>query len=105
MLLSHVMCDNLLVTRGSKGMTLFKKNGKISSFPSVAGKRARDISGAGDTAIGAFALSLAAGASLEQAMAIASHAAGIVITKVGTAVTTIQEVEQSIRDYNAKKQN
>ncbi len=95
MLLSHVMCDNVLVTRGEKGMALFEGNGNITHIPAV-NKNARDISGAGDTAIAVLTLSLAAGANLKQAMAIASYACGIVVGKVGTAVASLEELKQSL---------
>ncbi len=96
MLLSHVLCDNVLVKRGAKGMTLFNKNGNIFSFPAV-NKNPIDVSGAGDTAIAAFALALSAGADLKTAVIIASHACGIVVGKMGTATVLIEELEKSLR--------
>ena len=95
MLLSHVMADNILVTQGKKGMTLFKKKGDSFHVPAL-NKEAVDISGAGDSAITSFILSLAAGANLKQAMIIASHVCGIVVGKMGTAVVSQQELEKSL---------
>src|SRR5437879_5457668 len=60
--------STLLVTRGSDGMTLFEReNGNlrrqdISSFT----RGVYDVTGAGDTALGVFALGLAAGATRSQ---------------------------------------
>ena len=51
-----------------------------------------DLSGAGDTAIALFTLALAAGASPEQAAEVGSHAASVVVGKLGTATLTPQEL-------------
>lgn len=96
MLLSHVLCDNVLVKRGAKGMTLFDKNGNIFSFPAI-NKNPIDVSGAGDTAIATFALALTAGADLRTAVIIASHACSVVVGKMGTAIALQEELEKSLR--------
>lgn len=97
MLLSHVMCDNVLVTRGAQGMTLFGRDGNVDCMPAL-NKKAIDVSGAGDTAVATFALALAAGANPKQAMIIASHACTIVVGKVGTAVASPEELEENLRN-------
>jgi D-beta-D-heptose 7-phosphate kinase/D-beta-D-heptose 1-phosphate adenosyltransferase len=51
-----------------------------------------DVSGAGDTALAALGLALAAKAPLEQAAALAVLASGVAVTKVGTAVVTPAEL-------------
>ena len=55
-----------------------------------------DVSGAGDTVISAFTLSLAAGATKRQAAEIANFAGGIVIGKIGTAAVTKKELTKAI---------
>ncbi len=97
MLLSHIFCDNALVKRGANGMTLFEKNGNIFSFRAL-NKKPVDVSGAGDTAIAIFTLALTAGASLQNAVVIASHACSVVVGKVGTAVASLEEIEKSLKD-------
>jgi bifunctional ADP-heptose synthase (sugar kinase/adenylyltransferase) len=57
-----------------------------------------DVSGAGDTVIATLAVTLAAGAPLEEAMRIANHAAGIVVGKFGAAVVEPVELLQALRD-------
>ncbi|MFH1181027.1 MAG: D-glycero-beta-D-manno-heptose-7-phosphate kinase [bacterium] len=96
MLLAHVMCENVLVKRGGKGMMLFEKNGNIILSPAT-NKSAVDVSGAGDTAIAAFVLARTGGASLKEAMDIASCACGIEVGKAGTAVVLPEELEESIK--------
>ena len=83
----------VLITRGRKGMRLFEKNGKITSIPIFGSDEIADVTGAGDTVISTFTLSLVAGATLEEAMNIANYAAGIVVMKRGTATITQKELK------------
>jgi len=90
-LLSHVISNYVLVTRGAKGMCLFQKEQEPICMPAL-NKDAIDTSGAGDTGIGVFALAITSGATPEQAMKIASHACSIVVGKHGTATVTPEEL-------------
>ena len=87
----------LLMTRGEEGMSLFEGNGRIkhTAFPAEA-REVFDVTGAGDTVIGVFALSLAAGASFREAAYLANHAAGIVVGKSGTATVTPEELKRAL---------
>jgi len=87
----------LLITRGEKGMTLFEKDGKITNIPTKA-KEVYDVTGAGDTVVAAVTLSLASGANVKEAAAIANYAAGIVVGKVGTSTASIDELKNSLED-------
>jgi D-beta-D-heptose 7-phosphate kinase/D-beta-D-heptose 1-phosphate adenosyltransferase len=91
----------ILVTRSEKGMTLVDGDG-VSSVPSRA-REVFDVSGAGDTVIATLALAVAGGRSLVQAMHIANAAAGVVVSKLGTATADIAEVmhELSAQDMQA----
>ncbi|MBN1504165.1 MAG: D-glycero-beta-D-manno-heptose-7-phosphate kinase [Candidatus Eisenbacteria bacterium] len=93
-------CDAVLITRGEKGMSLFERDGVHTHFPTVA-REVFDVTGAGDTVVSAFALSLAAGATLKQAASISNHAAGIVIRELGTATTNAAELVDSF-DLNGE---
>jgi rfaE bifunctional protein kinase chain/domain len=84
--------EALLVTRSEEGMTLFRSNGVLNE-----GTRAQevfDVSGAGDTVIATLAVMLAAGCDLASAMRLSNHAAGIVVAKLGTAIVTLEEMQQ-----------
>ena len=81
----------ILVTRSEKGMVLVERSGELSSAPARA-REVFDVSGAGDTVIAALALAYASGRSLAQAMHIANAAAGVVVSKLGTATADIAEV-------------
>jgi D-beta-D-heptose 7-phosphate kinase/D-beta-D-heptose 1-phosphate adenosyltransferase len=84
----------LLVTLGELGMLLCRAGEKPFHIPTLA-KEVFDVSGAGDTVIATFTLAIAGGASPLEAAILSNHAAGIVVGKVGTAVTTTEELLQS----------
>jgi len=90
-IIRYLNLDSLLVTLGESGMRLFEKGGRLTHIPTMA-QEVFDVSGAGDTVIATFTLGLCAGASKLDAARIANCAAGIVVGKVGTAVTTRQEI-------------
>lgn len=101
MLLAHVNSEAVLVTLGGLGMALLEKSGKYFTVPAT-NVGIVDISGAGDTAIATFALSLAAGASLREAMLISTYACSVVIGKMGTATTTPEELIKAIKHVKFK---
>ena len=84
----------LLVTLGEQGMLLFQPDALPHHIPACA-RDVFDVSGAGDTAIGVFALALSSGASPVEAAALANHASGIVVGKLGTATAHRGELEAS----------
>ncbi|MHA1439884.1 MAG: D-glycero-beta-D-manno-heptose-7-phosphate kinase [Promethearchaeota archaeon] len=92
---------NVLITQGADGMTLFEDK-KIKHF-SARAKEVFDVSGAGDTVVGAFALAQTAGADLETATAIANETAGIVVGKVGTATVSLEELKKDLIIDDEKK--
>jgi rfaE bifunctional protein kinase chain/domain len=86
--------EALLVTRGKEGMTLFERvSGALSreDIPAVS-QAVFDVTGAGDTSIAVFALCLAAGATRSQAAQLANVAAGISVSKRGTALVEQAEL-------------
>lgn len=102
MLLAHVNSEAVLVTLGADGMALLEKSGKYTDVPS-ADVKVVDISGAGDTAIATYALSLAAGADFEEAMLLSTYACSIVIGKLGTATTSRDELIKAIKTVRFNK--
>jgi len=80
-ILNRLKIQYILVTAGSKGMFLFSADG-INHVPTKA-RRVHDVSGAGDTVIATIMTALAAGASIHEAAALATYAAGVVIAEVG----------------------
>ena len=80
----------LLLTLGEDGMMLFFE-GKSHHIPTAA-LEVFDVTGAGDTVISTFTLSLACGAKYEEAAMIANLAAGIVVEKLGAALANKKEL-------------
>lgn len=97
-LLDRWQADAVLVTRSEQGMTLFKRQGGVSHFPTVA-RHVFDVTGAGDTVVATLALALGAGASLENAAVLANHAAGIVVGEVGTATVSLAALRADLKAY------
>ena len=84
-LLAASGAENVLITRGNQGMALFSGRGG-ELFLSVSGAdEVTDVTGAGDTVTGVFALALASGATPEDAARLANHSAGVVVQKAGAA--------------------
>ncbi len=83
--------EAILVTRGSKGMSWVPVHGEAFHIPTKA-REVFDVSGAGDTVIATLGACLAAGCSTKQAIEFANHAAGIVVSKQGTASITVSEL-------------
>lgn len=81
-LLAELQADNVLLTRGEEGLSLFEKNGEISHMRSVA-TNVQDVSGAGDTVISTLTMALVSGANIREAAALANCAASVVVGAVG----------------------
>lgn len=89
----------MLVTRSAKGMTLVARTGEVHHIPARA-QEVFDVSGAGDTAVAALALGVAAGLSFEDAAGLSNLAAGIVVGRLGTAVITVQDMKNALATNN-----
>ena len=85
----------LLITRGENGMTLLREGAPELHLPAVT-REVFDVTGAGDTVIATLAASLAAGSQLEDAVALANIAAGIVVVKLGTASVSTHEIRRHL---------
>lgn len=84
----------LLVTRGPHGMTLLRANEEPLHMPTVA-RSVYDVTGAGDTVVGALSLALSSQTPWAEALLLASHAAGIAVGKAGTVAVTAEELVAS----------
>ena len=73
----------------------------MKHIPTVA-QDVFDVSGAGDTVIASYTLSLASGANSLQAAYISNCAGGIVVGKVGIAVVTPEELIDRINRERVK---
>lgn len=90
-LMTRLDLQALLVTRSEHGMTLLRRDQQELHFPAMA-REVYDVTGAGDTVISVLAASVAAGADLEHACALANIGAGVVVGKLGTSSVSIIEL-------------
>ncbi|MBU0655709.1 MAG: bifunctional D-glycero-beta-D-manno-heptose-7-phosphate kinase/D-glycero-beta-D-manno-heptose 1-phosphate adenylyltransferase HldE [Gammaproteobacteria bacterium] len=97
-----VRCElgNLLITRSEHGMTLLRGGQEPYNLPTRA-REVYDVTGAGDTVVAVLTASMAAGLPVEQAMALANLAAGIVVGKVGTATVSVAELHKALQAHHA----
>jgi len=91
-------CSGVLLTRGEKGMLLMEE-GREPIMIAAVSREVFDVTGAGDTVVAALALCLAGGACLRDAAVIANAAAGVVVSKVGTAVASPAEVASALPSH------
>jgi rfaE bifunctional protein kinase chain/domain len=116
-LLAHFGCGAVLITQGEKGMSLFEETsprhlhipatgfevtyarvGQRGIDRDATGRQVFDVTGAGDTVLSVLALAAAAGASLPDAAVLANTAAGVVVSKLGTATVSPQELLHALDD-------
>ena len=83
-------------------MTLFLADGTITDIPVLDRSEVYDVSGAGDTCVAAFILSLAAGASPEAAARLANTASGIAVRKLGTATVSAAELSDALKKQEGR---
>src|SRR6266849_2983885 len=95
-LLERLDARMLLVTRGSRGMALFERDGATSFIPIHGTDEIADVTGAGDTVISTFSLALACGATPLEAASLANVAGGVVVMKRGTATVSPSELRQAL---------
>jgi len=86
----------VVVTQGSRGMSLFETGKSALHFPPFGSDEIADVTGAGDTVISAFTLALAARGSFVQATAIANIAGGLVVMKRATATVSSVELARAL---------
>jgi rfaE bifunctional protein kinase chain/domain len=90
--------DQFVVTRGSQGMLVCATDSE-GTIGIVGSREATDVTGAGDTVSALVTLSLASGASLEDAARMATYAAAVVVMKRGTATASVAELSEVIERY------
>jgi rfaE bifunctional protein kinase chain/domain len=114
-MLARFGCEAVLITRTEKGMSLIEEGsphslhipatgfevtyarvGQTAVEYGATGRQVFDVTGAGDTVLSVLALAAAAGAPLADAAMLANIAAGVVVTKLGTATVTPEELTRAV---------
>lgn len=93
-------CEYVLTTCGADGMVLTDRDGSLHIL--AYGQDVYDITGAGDTVIAYLAAGVADGMDLKGAAELANRAAGIGVSKPGTAAVSRSEVTETQLDAPGK---
>lgn len=88
--------DAILVTRSEKGMSLIARGRAPLHLPTRA-QEVFDVTGAGDTVVATLGAAIAAGVTLDEAVALSNIAAGVVVAKLGTATVSPAELQRAAR--------
>lgn len=100
-LCERLSLNGLLVTRSEAGMTLFRPGEDPLDSPARA-KEVFDVSGAGDTVISAATVAQCLGLHDEDVLSFANAAAGVVVSKLGPATASLDEVNQVLSGVETK---
>jgi len=92
----RLACEQLLVTRGRFGMSLFRKGRPPLHIGAHGKKEAVDVTGAGDTVAATYCAAIASGADAEAAARLANVAGALVVQKPGTATVTREELRPEL---------
>jgi D-beta-D-heptose 7-phosphate kinase/D-beta-D-heptose 1-phosphate adenosyltransferase len=93
--MAQAASEAVIVTRSERGLTLVREDGPTLHIPTRA-RAVADVSGAGDTFVAALAIMLAGDATLDDAAVIANVAAGVSVSKPGTATVDHAELTATL---------
>lgn len=88
--------NNVILTDGANGMFV-ASDGREASHIRSKSSEVFDVSGAGDTVAAAVALAVGAGNGVLESAALANEAAGVVVSKLGTAVVRPEEIVGGVK--------
>jgi len=89
-------CDDVIITMSDEGMAYYTGE-ELSVIPTKA-MGVIDITGAGDTVLASLGVAIASGNGLTDACEFANHAAAVVVSKVGSATATMEEIEKKMQE-------
>lgn len=81
-----------LVTLSENGIAVLVDD-KVETKPTVA-REVYDVTGAGDTVLASLGFAISLGYDIFKAVEFANLAAGVVVGKIGSATTTMDEIEE-----------
>lgn len=90
-LIGETKADFILITQGKEGISYFSRHGEQGTVPSLAAE-VFDVTGAGDTVVSVFTLAFLSSYLLEESLRIANAAAGIAVSRIGTASLTLKDL-------------
>lgn len=100
-LLKLTNAQQVLITCGEDGMSLFGRDGTTEHIPAFNRTQVFDVTGAGDTVVAGLTLALIGGASFWQAAVLGNLAASIVVRQFGTTTTSQAEMLTALEHLTA----
>ena len=94
-LAEKVNAKYIIITCGEDGVFSYANGEK--NFIETKAVEVADVTGAGDTFASALSLGLSCNLNIDDAVSLANYAAGIVVGKVGTATTNIEEIKNYLK--------
>lgn len=95
-IIGQLGCEYALITLGSHGMSLCSAEDYY--HVETTAQEVYDVSGAGDTVLATLALGIMGGMDIEDAVYVANVAAGIAVSKAGTASVTKAELLKGLKN-------
>lgn len=92
------VAQNAIIARGSEGSILANAHGRWHCARAVAARDVLSVIGAGDSFIGAFALALARGDAIKEALRYGTAAAAAAVLTEGTRLCNADDVHALLRD-------
>lgn len=86
-----------IITLSEDGISLLDNT--VKNIPTVV-REVFDVTGAGDTVLASLGVALASGVDIVSACEFANKAAAVVVAKVGSAVATLNEIEEYEHSLN-----
>ena len=93
-LIDQYQLQGIIITQGPEGMTFVTKEEDLHIKATT--KEVFDVPGAGDTVIATLAIAIAKGVDPKSACILANAAAGVVVSKAGTATVSLEELQQAL---------
>ncbi|AXH11898.1 D-glycero-beta-D-manno-heptose-7-phosphate kinase [Halarcobacter bivalviorum] len=81
-----------LITLSENGIAILD-NDEVIIKPTVA-REVYDVTGAGDTVLASLGFALSLGCDIQNSVEFANLAAGVVVSKIGSATATLDEIEE-----------
>lgn len=99
--LNTKMKANVLLTLGGDGMYLYTNDGMSTHVAQEHKSEVFDVSGAGDTVTAVILLALLSGATYEEAAQFGNAGGAVVVSRIGTATVSVEELRQTILHKHA----
>ena len=95
--------EEIIVTNGSKGSTIYRKSEGKFNIPSFKPNRLKDTTGCGDTYAAIYAYARMKGFPIYEAGYLASAGASLKIERIGPLSSSIGHIKEKIDKHHKKR--